>query len=96
MSAMVDFTLKDDITHADLGPKKKEAIEEYSANIYCQVVDIVEENGQEVYYCDNANIHGFIMNKFYTNNSWTLDSSGIYDAKNHILKINGSFNKWFT
>lgn len=93
MWAQVDFTLKDDITHADLGPKKKQAVEEYSANAYCDVVDIVEENGQELYYCGAANIHGSVSNQFYRDKSWTFDSSGIYDAKNYILKINGTFAK---
>lgn len=93
MWARAEFTLKDDITHADLGPKKKQAVEEYSANAYCRVVDIVEENGQELYYCDAVNIHGSIYSKFLTDKRWTFDSSGIYDAKNGTLKMSGNFTE---
>lgn len=85
-----DFRLQDEITHADLGPMKKELIEQYSANIYCKVSDIVEENEQELYYCHGANINSFILNKF-DERSWVFTSSGTYDAKNDILKINGNF-----
>jgi hypothetical protein len=85
-----DFTLHDDITHDDLGPKKKELIEEYTAQIFCNVYDIVEKNEQELYYCHNANLNSIISSKF-DDRSWVFDNTGIYDAKNDILKISGNF-----
>ena len=88
----VDFTLHDNITHADLGPKKKELVEQYTMNMYCDVYDILEKNGQELYYCHNSNLHGSIVNKFDSSKSWGgLDSIGTYDAKNDVLKISGNF-----
>jgi len=85
----VDFKLQDNITHADLGPKKKELVEQYSANIYCNVDDIVEKNGQELYYCHNANLNSIISNKF-DGRSWVFDNTGIYDAKNNTLRVIGN------
>jgi hypothetical protein len=86
----VDFRLQDNITHADLGPKKKELVEQYSAHIICDVYDIVEKNGQELYYCHNANLNSQISNKF-DGRSWVFDNTGIYDAKNDFFKISGNF-----
>jgi hypothetical protein len=92
--AQVDLTLHDDITHADLGPKKKELVEQYSLNMYCNVNDIVEKNGQELYYCNNSNLNGYIFNKFNNSQSWGgLKSLGTYDAKNETLKISGNFTE---
>jgi hypothetical protein len=94
MWAQADFTLHDDITHADLGAKKKQLLEEYNMNLYCEVYDIVEKNGQELYYCHNANLHGWIANKFDNSKLWGgLDSTGIYDAKNETLKMSGNFTE---
>ena len=88
----VDFRLHDDITHADLGPKKKEFVEQYTMNMYCDVNDIVEKNGQELYYCHKANLQGSIANKFDNSKFWGgLPSTGMYDAKNETLKISGNF-----
>ena len=87
----VDFTLQDNITHADLGPKKKQLVEEYSMWLNCSVDDIVEENGQEVYYCrQSAFVNSFIKNKFSAE-AWYLNINETYDAKNDMLKISGNF-----
>jgi len=83
-----DFRLQDDITHADLGPKKKEAVEQYDAHMSCPVDDIIEENGQELYYCHDK--YHSVFNKF-DKRSWGLYTIGIFDAKNDILKISGNF-----
>jgi len=88
---MVDFRLQDDITNADLGPIKKEAIEQYSADsIVCQVDDIIEDNGQEIYIC-----HGSlsISNKFDDSRSLSLNTIMMYDAKNETIKVSGNFTE---
>jgi hypothetical protein len=91
ISSNVDFRLEDNTTRADLGPKKKELVEQYGVDIYCDVFDIVEKNGQELYYCHNAGLYNNIHNKF-NHKSWGLNFTGIYDAKNNTLKISGKFN----
>lgn len=90
--ANFDFRLHDDITHSEFGPKKRELVEQYSAKLVCDVNDIIEKNAQEIYYCDNES-GSSIRNKFYTNESWSLVTSGIYDAKNLILKIDINVTK---
>jgi hypothetical protein len=85
-----DLRLQDDITHAEIGPKKKELVEQYHVQIICNVDDIDEKNGQEVYYCHNANLNSIISNKF-GHKSWVFDNNGIYDAKNHTFKFSGNF-----
>jgi hypothetical protein len=89
ISYTADFRLQDDITNADMGPKKKEAFEQYSATMYaCQVDDIIEENGQELYIChtnDNT------ISRNFDKKSWDLDTMGEFDAKTDILKISGNF-----
>ncbi len=87
----LDFRLQDDITHADFGEKKKELVEQYSFNINPSVVDIVEENGEELYYFHNVNLNSYIFNKFDSNRSWVFNASGTYDTKNDILKVSGNF-----
>jgi hypothetical protein len=87
-----DFRLQDSITHGDLGPKKKELVEQYRVDIFCNVDDIVEKNGQELYYCHNANLNSYISNKFGSD-SWVFDNTGIYDAKNKTFKISGNFTE---
>jgi hypothetical protein len=48
----IDFVLQDNVTNADLGPKKKEFMEQFSASMFgCMVEDIIEAKGQEVYLC---------------------------------------------
>ena len=83
-----NFRLQDDITNADLGPIKKEAIEQYSLiNSACRVDDIIEDNGQEIYIChDNSTI---MLNEF-DRTYYVMDTTEIYDAKNGILKISGN------
>jgi len=91
ISSNPDFRLQDNITHADLGPKKKELVEQYGVDIYCDVFDIVEKNWQELYYChDDGPIYNNIHNKF-DRRSWGSNFTGIYDAKNNMLKISGNF-----
>jgi len=86
-----DFRLQDDITNADLGAIKKEAIEQYTVDsLLCPVDDIIEDNGQEIYICHGGSI-STILNKFDDSISFDLNATVIYDAKNEILKVNGNF-----
>lgn len=86
-----EFTVQDDIGHADLGPKKKAFIERYNMYLYCAVKDIVEDNAQENYYCENANFFGTKISSKYTPTYWTLDIVGVFAAKNNTLGIYGIF-----
>ena len=93
VSTMVDFRLQDDITHADLGPKKKELVEEYRMDLTCDVYDIVETNGQELYYCHNAPfLNSYIHNKF-EDRTFNLNINGTYNAKNETIKVSGNFTE---
>ena len=90
ISSNLEFTLQDNITNADFGPKKKELVEQYGSWILCSVYDIVEKNGQELYYCHSDYLMSNIYNKI-DHRSSDLNITGIYDAKNDILKISGNF-----
>jgi hypothetical protein len=93
VNAQVDFRLHDDITHADLGPKKKALVQQYTLDISCEVYDINEDNGQELYYCHNDILMSDVFNKANSSMSYRLNTTGTYDAKNDILKISGNFTK---
>jgi len=55
ISYTVDFKVHDNQTNPNLGAKKKEFLEQFSASmIYCKINDIIEENGQELYYCHDT------------------------------------------
>jgi hypothetical protein len=87
----VEFRIEDNITHAGLGPKKKEAMEQYGASMFgCKVNDIIEENWQELYICHN-DANGIGRN--FDDASWYFDTIGTIDAKNSILKINSNFTE---
>jgi hypothetical protein len=55
--------------------------------IKCSVDDIIEKNGEEVYYCHGQSS---IFNKF-DKSSWVFNIAGIYDAKNETFKVSGNF-----
>jgi len=94
ITSQVDFRLHDDITHADFGPKKKELVEQYSLHMLCNVNDIVEKNGQVLYYCNPSRVPGYISSQFNHSQSWgPLDSIGTYDAKNETIKMSGNFTE---
>jgi hypothetical protein len=87
MDYQVLFKLQDNVTHADLGQKKKAAMEEYQTMSNCQVDNIIEDNGKEIYTCS-----GFgTINRNFDHKSWGYNSDVIYDAKNSTLKIFGNF-----
>jgi hypothetical protein len=85
-----DFTAQDDIGHANLGEKKKALIERYKMDITCDVNDIIEDNGQEKYYCKDSIIKSSIFNTF-THIHWKFNVVGTFDAKNNTFAIYGEF-----
>jgi hypothetical protein len=88
LSYGLDFLLKDNVTYPEIGPKKKEFLEQFSTGMnLCRIDDIKEQNGQEVYYCHDDNT---ITRKF-DSKSWNYNAVGIYDAKNFVLKVYGNF-----
>jgi hypothetical protein len=88
ISPRVEFTVQDNITNADLGPKEKQFMEQFNAWTSCGIDDIVEENGQEIYTCHD----GFTtITRKFDSKSWDFNIIGVYDAKNNILKISGNF-----
>jgi hypothetical protein len=85
----IEFRLQDDITNKDLGPKKKEFLEQYTASMYgCTVNDIKEDNGQEIYYCSDGTNS---INRNFDSKSWYYNSNGIYDAKKDTYTVTGNF-----
>jgi hypothetical protein len=88
MSYDMGFRLQDNKTNAELGPKKKEFVEQFTSEMSaCRVYDIIEENGQELFYC-----HGnSTISRNFDSKTWHYDTIGIYDAKNYSLKIYGNF-----
>jgi len=78
------FRLQDNITNAELGPKKKEFVEQFTSDMfYCRVNDIIEEYGQELYYCHGDNT----LTRNFDSKTWHYDTTAIYDAKNNALKV---------
>jgi hypothetical protein len=89
ISYTVDFKVHDNQANGNLGAKKKEFLEQFSASmIYCKIDDIIEENGQELYYChDISNA----ISRIFDSKSWQYDTTGIYDVQNNMLKVYGNF-----
>jgi hypothetical protein len=89
ITSNIDFKLQDDITNKDLGPKKKEFLEQYTATMVgCKVNDIKEDSGQEIYYC-NDGINS--VTRTFDSKSWYYNSNGIYDAKKDTFTVTGNF-----
>ena len=88
-----EFILEDssNVTNSDIGPKEKEFLKQFTtAMIYCRVHDIIEDNGQEIYYCNGTNS----IIRDFDSKTWSYDDSTVvYDAKNQTLKVNGNFTQ---
>jgi hypothetical protein len=77
------------LDRSNLGPKKKQFVEQFSASMSgCMVKDIIEDNGQELYYCDDGKI---TVSRNFDSKTWNFRSIGNYDAKNNIFKVNGNY-----
>jgi len=84
------FRLQDNKTNAELGPKKKEFVEQFTSEMSaCKVYDIIEENGQELYYCRGDST----ITRNFDSKTWHSDTTGIYEAKNYTLKVYGNFTR---
>jgi hypothetical protein len=85
----IEFRYQDNMTNADIGPKKKEFLEQFSSSMFgCRVNDIIEDNGQEIYYCQDATN---TLERVFDSRSWDYDSKGVYDAKKDTFTITGKF-----
>lgn len=85
----IGFKIKDNITLNDIGEKKKQFLEEFGAfMIACKVDNIVEDNGQELYYYhDESNS----IERQFDSKRWYYNSTGIYDAKAGSYNVTGNF-----
>lgn len=82
------FILKDNMTHPEIGPKKKEFLEQFTTGLsHCRINDIIEKNGQELYFCHGENS----ISRIFDSKTWYYDAIGIFDAKNYVLKVYGNF-----
>lgn len=87
MSYSVDFNVIDNAAQNEIGPKKKEFLEKFSASLYaCKINDIVEDNNQEVYFCSDTST----VSRNFDSKSWQYDSAGIYDAKADTMTFVGN------
>jgi hypothetical protein len=88
MSAGVDFTLKDNIPSPNVGPKKKAYLEEFNLSMGCRLDDIIENNGQEIYTCNDGST---TVTRTFDSRSWNYDTIAMYDAKKNTLKVHGNY-----
>jgi hypothetical protein len=85
----IEFRYQDDITNADIGPKKKQFLEQFDASMFgCRINDIIEDNSQELYYCENGDN---TLKRVFDSIEWNYDSNGVYDAKKDTFTITGKF-----
>lgn len=90
MSYSVDFDVIDNTVQNEVGPKKKEFLEKFSATLYaCKINDIVEDNNQEVYFCSDTST----VSRNFDSKSWQYDSAGIYDAKADTMTFVGNLSR---
>jgi len=86
----LEFKVHDNDNQTNIGPIKKLFMEHFNTStsiLGCKIDDIIEDNGQEIYYCHGINI----MTNDFDSTRWYYDINGIYDAKNNTLKIHGGF-----
>jgi hypothetical protein len=82
-----DFSLEDNGTNADVGPKKKDFNEHFTTTTFCNIGDNIEENGRGVYTCHDGSAS--IIRKS-DQKSWELDSINLYDKRNRTVNIIGN------
>jgi hypothetical protein len=85
-----DFKVHDNDNQTNIGAIKKRFMEPFNIGTSisgCKIDDIIEDNGQEIYYC-----HGIsIMDRNFDSAYWYYDTNGIYDAKKNTLKVYGNY-----
>jgi hypothetical protein len=87
MSSWFDFTLKDNIPNAKIGPTKQGYLEKFSLSMGCNLGDIVG-NGQEIYNCHDGST---TITRKFDSRSWDYDTNAIFDAKKNTLKVYGNY-----
>jgi hypothetical protein len=87
MNFWLDARLKDDITHADLTPKKQKLVEEISGMFACSFNDIIEENGKTKYIC-NDHSGGITIKHNSTSFPYTFSAS--FELPSRHLSLNAS------
>ena len=88
MSSWFDFKLKDNIPNAKIGPTKQGYLEKFSLSMGCNLDDIVEDNGQEIYTCHDGST---TVTRKFDSRSWDYDTNAIFDAKKNTLKAYGNY-----
>ena len=83
---------KNNTTNSDIGPKKKQYLEQFDNTFGCKIEDIIEDNGKEIYYCHDKQSS---IDRIFDSKSWNYDSIGVYDAKNHTFKVTGNLTGVF-
>ena len=83
---------KNNTTNSDIGPKKKQYLEQFDNTFGRKIEDIIEDNGKEIYYCHDKQSS---IDRIFDSKSWNYDSIGVYDAKNHTFKVTGNLTGVF-
>lgn len=89
-TAFNNFNLPNNVSNADMGPKKKEFMEKFTIFTLCRVKDIIEENGQEIYTCHNGTT---LIDRKFDGREWRYDTTTTFDAKKNTLKAHGNLIK---
>jgi hypothetical protein len=82
------FTLHDNVPNPNVGPIKKEFLEKFSASFGCKVDDIIEDNGQEIYICNNGTS---TVSREFDYRTWDYDTIVIFDANKNTLRVVGNY-----
>ncbi len=81
----IEFKLIDNVPQKDIGPKKGEFLEHFSAAMYaCKIDDIIEKNNQEIYYCHDSST----VTRTFDLKRWYYDST----AKADTLTVTGNYS----
>ena len=88
MSSWFDFTLKDNIPNAKIGPTKQEYLEKFSLSMRCNLDDIIGDKGQEIYTCHDGST---TVTRKFDSRSWDYDTNAIFDAKKNTLRVYGNY-----
>jgi hypothetical protein len=88
MHISFDFTLKDNIPNPNVGAIKKEYLEKFHVSFGCQVNDIIEDNGQEIYNCHDGVTR---IAREIDSRSWDYSTILIFDAKKQTVRAIGNY-----
>lgn len=89
MSFDVDFILRDMIPNPNVGPNEKSYLERFSVSNYgCRVDDFIEDNGQEIYVCNDGST---TVTRRFDSRTWDYNTIVTFDAKNNTVKVYGNY-----